>query len=175
MHYLVVRRFWPLAALALVGAACGSAATSSGTVVARSGFLEVSGAYLPKPASPDIAAAYLTVKNNGTAPDTLIGVDSPAAAQALPMTSGDGPDGAGRGQSSDPSSGVMAPLPSLVVPPHGSATFAPGGDHLMLEGLTRRLAVGQTVVVDLHFAHAGLVSVPIPVVPLDRILGSGGG
>jgi hypothetical protein len=82
------------------------------------------------------------------------------------MTSGEGGVNTGMG--------VMAPLPALVVPAHSSVTFAPGGDHLMLEGLTQRLTIGQTVVIDLHFARAGLLPVPISVVPLGRILGAAG-
>ncbi len=96
-HYCSVIRPLVLAGLALALAACGAIGSSSGAVVARSGSLEVQGPYLPQPASPDVAAAYFTLKNNGAIPDTLLAADSPAAAYALPMSSGEGTDQGGMG------------------------------------------------------------------------------
>jgi uncharacterized membrane protein YgcG len=66
---------------------------------------------------------------------------------------------------------TMVALGPVKIPAHGRVDFTPGHDHLMLQGLTRKLKVGQHVTVSLRFAHAGLIRVVIPVVPLDRILG----
>jgi copper(I)-binding protein len=75
-------------------------------------------------------------------------------------------------ESGGPSGDAMAALPAVAVPAHGTFRFTPGHDHLMLEGLNRKLAVGDHVPVTLVFARAGKVTVSVPVVDLDRILGS---
>jgi periplasmic copper chaperone A len=139
------------AATPLAGLSASAAANGSATVHG----MQVTGAFLPLPASPSVASAYFTLHNlNGTA-DTLIKASSSVASSAMPM-------------SEDTNS--MQALGPVTIPGHGSVVFTPGHDHLMLQGLTRKLAVGQSVVVRFDFRHAGLVTVEVPVVPLDRIL-----
>ena len=152
----------PLATVLLVvglsDAAGGSYHGAGHGVVAKNriGSLTVVNAFLPQPASPDVAAIYLTVRNSGSRPDSLVGVGSPAALGAMLMT--------------ENPNGTMGMLRALRIPPHGSASLVPGEDHLMLQQPRHALQVGQRVVVTLHFQHAGALTISVPVVPLSRIL-----
>jgi periplasmic copper chaperone A len=125
----------------------------------RIGSLKVVDAFLPQPASPDVAAIYLTVKNSGSRPDALVAVSSAAAADSMLMT--------------ENANGTMGLLRELRVPAHGQASLVPGRDHLMLERPHDTLAVGQHVTVTLRFEHAGELTISVPVVPLSRILEHG--
>ena len=108
----------------------------------------------PVPAGASTAAAYLTIVNSGAAPDRLLGATTPVAARATLHRSG-----TMNGMSH------MATMSAVSVTGRGQAVFAPGGLHLMLEGLTKPLAVGQTVPVMLRFERAGLVQVGFRVEP----------
>ena len=61
--------------------------------------------------------------------------------------------------------GVMAmkQIEALAIPADGAAVLAPGGDHLMLIGLHRPLAPGDTVTFILVFEKSGEVVVQFPV------------
>ena len=146
-------------------AACGDAGTgvaSSDTraaatqdVQARLGELTVADGYVREPASPSVAAAYLTVTNGGDADDRLTCVSSDVAGQAMPMT-----------ETTEGGVGSMTPLDDVVVPAHGSFRFSPGRAHLMLEELTTTPAVGDTVQLTLTFQRAGALTVELPVEPI---------
>lgn len=134
----------------------GTVATAVPTapVLATAGPLQISAGYVPQPASPDVAAAYLTITDTGDQPDALVAARSDASATTtLHRTQG----------------GVMLPLAELPVPAHGSAAFTPGADHLMLEHPTRPLTKGGRVVITLTFRVAGEVTVTLPVTgyPVD--------
>ena len=45
----------------------------------------------------------------------------------------------------------------------GRVMLAPGGTHLMFNGVTRPFALGETIPVQLTFEHAGVVSAELPV------------
>lgn len=123
------------------------------------GSLTVFDAFLPQPASPDVAAIYLTVRNSGSRPDALVAVSSAVASSSMLMT--ENPDG------------TMGMLGALRIPAHAEASLTPGRDHLMLEQPRHALRVGQHVVVTLRFRRAGTLTISVPVVPLSRILGRG--
>ncbi len=57
----------------------------------------------------------------------------------------------------------MRAVEAIEVPAGGAVTLAPGGLHLMLIGLTRPLAVGETVPVTLRFERGGEVQVALAV------------
>jgi periplasmic copper chaperone A len=82
----------------------------------------------------DVAAAYLTVHNSGTQPLAIIGVRSPRAAQAMIHETT-----LANGQSR------MRPHERLEVRAGETVRFAPGGLHIMLQGLTRPLTPGEEV------------------------------
>lgn len=95
---------------------------------------------------------FLTIRNTGPEADRLVAASSPAAARVELHTSlreGD--------------IMRMRPVESIPLPAGGSVALAPGGLHMMLMGLTRPLAVGQTVPVTLRFERAGQVTVNMAV------------
>ncbi|MFF4650333.1 copper chaperone PCu(A)C [Streptomyces sp. NPDC001380] len=143
-----------LAAAAAVLAGCGPA-DGGGRAAARMdggpARISVTGAYIPLPPSPSVAAGYLVLHNAGGTADRLLGVTSPAARSVTMHRS---------------TAGSMLPLDGLDVPAHGTAAFSRGGDHLMITGLDRRPALGDRVELDLTFARTGTVSVQVPVEPL---------
>lgn len=53
----------------------------------------------------------------------------------------------------------MKPLARVAVPAGGSVTFAPGGYHLMLIGLTKPVKTGDAVPATLTFASGAKVKV----------------
>lgn len=53
---------------------------------------------------------------------------------------------------------MMEPVPRIVVPSVARVELKPGGYHLMLIGLERALAPGQTVTLILVFERAGPIT-----------------
>jgi periplasmic copper chaperone A len=119
------------------------------------GDLTVSGAYVREPASPNVAAAYLTMRNGGDQADSLESAYSGAARE----TSLHGRPGVVK-------AGAHADSGPIPLPAGTSVTLAPGRGHLMLEGLTGRLAPGDKVSLLLRFARAGQVLVEAPVIAI---------
>ena len=60
--------------------------TSTAGARAAVGELTITGGYIPQPASPDVAAAYLTVTNHGSRPDTITKVVTDVTSRVMPMT-----------------------------------------------------------------------------------------
>jgi hypothetical protein len=143
-------------------AACGSHGSSHlGTATgpsASAGSITLSNARVPKPASPDVAVAYFTLTNSGDSADRLVAAASSAARSAMPMK-----DVTQHGAS------AMVDVPRLTVPAGGTVDLSPGGTHLMLQQLTQTLDVGDTVVLHLRFAHAGSLTVRVPVTAMTGV------
>ena len=98
-------------------------------------------------------AAYVTIRNGGTADDTLLSASCACAAKASlhTMTMKDGVMD-------------MAEKPEgFVIHAGETLVFAPGGNHIMLQDLTTRPADGTTEAVTLVFQKAGPVTVQMPV------------
>jgi hypothetical protein len=57
----------------------------------------------------------------------------------------------------------MHPVARIEVPAGGEVKLQPGGFHLMLMSLTKPLAVGDKVEIDLVFEHAGRIVVQAEV------------
>lgn len=100
------------------------------------------------PGNVPTGALYLTVTNNGTAPDHLIGASTPAAklTELHQMIMNNGVM-------------EMRPVPSLEILPGKSLVLAPNGYHVMLTGLKAPLKEGQSVPLTLTFEKAGTVQV----------------
>lgn len=142
------------ATMALTGCASQSGTRgAAGRSAADAGPPRISASdpFIPLPASPAVAAGYVTVHNTGGTADRLVKVSSPDARSVTMHRS---------------TSTSMEPLESVAVPAHGSAVFSRGSDHLMIMGLHRTPVVGDTVEMDLTFAEAGTVVVEMPVKPL---------
>ncbi|CAL9517521.1 copper chaperone PCu(A)C [Streptomyces sp. enrichment culture] len=152
------RRRPALAALAVIGAValagCGgqdsgaSASDASGSGSSGSGAeLSVGGAYIPQPVSDSMAAGFLTISNEGDEADELTSVTSEAGEVTLHETV----------------DGTMKESDRFEVPAHGQLVFESGGNHLMFEKLRQQPKQGQSVAVELHFAHSDPVTVELPV------------
>jgi len=96
--------------------------------------------------------AYFTIRNDGAAADELIGATTPIARKVMihRTTMEDGVM-------------KMAPVGAVTIPSHGTVVFKPGSYHVMLMGLTRPLAKGDTFPLTLSFRTAGTVDVTVVV------------
>lgn len=150
------------AVLLLLVTACGSGKADS----VRPADLAVSDVRIPAPAGPS-AALYLTVTNHAGVADRLEAVHTPVAGMTMlhrTVQKGDR-------ISMEPVEG------GLPVPAGGRLVLAPGGAHVMLMDLERKLAVGEQVPVTLVFQGAGPVSAQARVVSYADVEspGTGGG
>ena len=151
----------PVAILAGCGPAAHPATAPSSTarpVQATIGPLRVSGGYIPQPASPDVAAAYLTITNTGATADVITKITTNVTDSVMAMT-----------ETAKNGVGAMTDLGRVTVPAHGQVTFSPGRAHLMLDKPTSRLRSGQHVRFTITFGHAGTLVLTLPVVPLNGI------
>lgn len=106
-----------------------------------------------KAGDSDMSAAFGTLVNHGKAPLTLVGAETPAAAsvELHEMAMVDG-------------AMVMRKLEGdFDVPAGGSRELAPGGEHLMLMGLTAPLLPGDEITVTLRFSDGTTLDVVVPV------------
>ncbi|MCW2945111.1 MAG: uncharacterized protein JWR24_1828 [Actinoallomurus sp.] len=113
--------------------------------------LRVVGAYVPQPASPDVAAAYFTVTNSGGEQDELTGVTSDVSAETMMHRS---------------TAQTMEMVGTLPVPAHGRLVFDPGRYHVMMEKPTRRLRQGDHVALTLSFRRSAAITVEAIVKPV---------
>ncbi len=105
------------------------------------------------PAGAQVASGYLTITNNGTAADRLLGGSSDVAAKV------DVHEMASNG-------GVMTMRTvgdGLPLAPGATVTLAPGGYHLMLNDIKKPLKQGDNLPVTLKFEKAGDVVVTFSV------------
>ncbi|MEY9938069.1 copper chaperone PCu(A)C [Streptacidiphilus sp. MAP5-3] len=130
-----------------------SSAAASTTADAGTGTpkLSVSGAYIPLPSAPDMAAGYFVLTNAGDKAARLTGVTS-TQAQSVSMHQS--------------TATTMVDLPSVTVPAHGQVAFARDGRHLMLMGLAAQPKVGQHIALTLRFDDAAPLDVEATVQPL---------
>ncbi|HEV2364284.1 MAG TPA: copper chaperone PCu(A)C [Caulobacteraceae bacterium] len=135
----------PLTLAALGAAALLSVAASRSPIV-------VTGAWTrPAPAGMT-AAGYMTLVNRGRRNDALVGASAPWAASVQVHKS------AMMG-----SMMTMRPVAALPLPAGGRARLAPGGYHLMIEGLKRPLKLGEQVPVVLKFRSGAPLRVELTV------------
>jgi copper(I)-binding protein len=132
-----------LTALALLAPVLGLAATP----------LTITAAWVrATPPGVTTAAAYLTITNNGTAEDRLLGATSPAA-RKLELHASVEEHGMQH----------MQPLADVAIPAGGSVELAAGGTHIMLIDIGGPMKPGDEVPLTLHFAHAGDLTINVPV------------
>jgi copper(I)-binding protein len=104
----------------------------------------------PPPGGQTTTAGYMRLTNSGSAPDRLVSASS-SAARAVEIH--ETRAGAGGMMS-------MQALPNgVAIPANGTVTFAPGGLHLMIIGLSGRLREGDSIPITLVFERAGAVEV----------------
>ncbi len=99
------------------------------------------------------AAAYVTVKNNGQSADRLVSVSCTCATSAMFHSTSHSNGMAEMNQVAD----------GFALPAGQTLAFAPGGNHIMLMGVTGAPKEGDTVDIVLTFAKAGPVTLHVPV------------
>ncbi len=136
----------------LVRLAAASVLLAAATPAAPS--VQVSGAWARATAPlQDEAAVYFALAS--PAGDTLTAVASDDAAGAMLHRSTVRGGMAG-----------MADMDDLALPAGRTVRLEPRGMHVMLTGLKHGLRAGDHVGLTLHFAHAGIVHVSVPVLPI---------
>ena len=107
------------------------------------------------PPGAKIAAGYLTLRNDSSSPDRLVGASSPAGARVeLHVTRKDG------------EVLRMREVKAFDIPANGSFELKPVGAHLMVVDLKQPLKAGDKVPVTLKFEHAKPATVEFEVSPL---------
>src|SRR5580658_4493544 len=104
------------------------------------------------PEGAAVGAGYLTIHNNGAAPDRLTGGSADfATVEVHQMSSANGV------------SQMRELKDGLAIPAHGSVGFSPGGYHLMFTHRAHPLTKGESVKATLNFEHAGPIEVEFSV------------
>ncbi len=118
---------------------------------ARIGDIVVENAWA-RASSVNVGAAYATLRNLGGKPDRLVAAASPAAARVEIHTvvERDGMVG-------------MERVDAVEIAPGKAAVLQPGGLHIMLMGLKRKLAPGDRIELTLTFGNAGRIAIRAPV------------
>jgi copper(I)-binding protein len=139
-----------LACLALV--ACKPAAEPAAQTTQAPG-VSVSEPRLVLPIiAGDPAATYFTASNGSDKPASITSVEVEGAGMVMmhdTITEG-GKTG-------------MAMMESVAIPPHGSVTFAPGGKHVMVSGLSDQIKAGAKSKITLILADGAKVQAGLPV------------
>ena len=119
--------------------------------LAQTSQLEVSDAWArATPGKAETGVAYLTIRSPTS--DRLVSASSPVAKKAELHTM----EMAGMVMK-------MRPLAGLDIPAGQPVTLKPGGEHIMLLGLTRPLREGQSFPLTLNFEKAGTRTVTVAV------------
>lgn len=135
-----------LAAVLLAGWACAAAFAADGP--------RVSDAWArATPPGVAMGAAYLTL-HGGTQPDRLVGARTDRA-ETVEIHEVVERDGVAR----------MRPVAAVEIPARAVVSLAPNGTHLMLVGLDRPLAAGDSLQVELEFAASPKQTVAVVVRP----------
>jgi copper(I)-binding protein len=104
------------------------------------------------PPGAKIAAGYMTIRNESSAPDRLVAASSPAAEKVqthVTMKEGD--------------VFRMREVKGYEIPARGSFELKPGGAHLMLVNIKAPLQEGAQVPLTLRFERAGEVKTELQV------------
>ena len=143
MHRLIIAT---VLALGLGGTALAVDMASVGDIMIHAPWARASIGNTPN------SSAYMTLENMGAEPDHLVGSSSPVAKKVQLHT-----------HIMENGVAKMRPVDSIEVAPGSPTVLEPGGLHLMLMGLTKKLGEGGTFPLTLEFEHAGEVTIEVPV------------
>src|SRR5262245_27163594 len=144
------RRLLPLLAAGLLAMPVGAHQYEIGTLVIGHPWSR------PTPAGAPMGVAYLSITNNGTTPDALIGASSPVAS-GVEFHQTTISEGMAR----------MRPLSEVVIAPGATVKVEPGGIHLMLVNLRKPFELGRNVPLVLEFRVAGRIDVELSIESRD--------
>ena len=140
--------------LTIIGIAIACFITTSAMATDyKAGSLAISGPWSrATPKGAESAIGYMTIKNNGTTPDRLIG-GSFDVAETFELHSMVMENGIEK----------MRELKYVEIKPGQTIEFKPGGSHVMFVNLKRPLSKGEHIKGTLIFEHAGTVQVEYSV------------
>lgn len=98
-------------------------------------------------------AAYMTIRNSGEAPVTLIGLATPLAMMPEIHETQTNAEGVSS----------MSPAGEITIAPNASVALEPGGLHAMLMRLREPMMEGGSFPLALRFADGSEVSVEVPI------------
>jgi hypothetical protein len=96
----------------------------------------------------NVTAVFVTLENRGSVPRALVRGATPAA-DTLELHEMKREDGMMK----------MSPVKSIEIPANGTAELRPGGLHLMLFGVRKPLAAGDSITVSLTLDDGSVLSV----------------
>ena len=140
-------------AIALTAVMCGLAGLAGAEPTASIGAITIREAWArASMGQTGTSAVYMTLEASGGQGDRLVAVASPDAARAELHTS-IVEDGVAK----------MRPLAAIEIAPGEPTVLEPGGPHVMLVGLGKKLVEGDTLPLSLTFEHAGTIELQVPV------------
>jgi hypothetical protein len=146
-------------AIALAAVMWGWAGLAGAEPTARVGAITIHDAWARAPmGQTGTSAVYMTLEASGGEGDRLVAVTSPDAARAELHTS-------------IVEGGVakMRPLAAIEIASGEPTVLEPGGPHVMLVGLGKKLVEGDTLPLSLTFEHAGTIELQVPVKGMGRM------
>lgn len=118
--------------------------------------LQIIHPHIPQPAATaKSAGGYMSIVNNGTEPERLIGVETGIAAKAEVHESRVDANGVG----------TMEHVEFVEIPPGETVSLERGGSHIMLMGLAGSLKEGEAHKATLIFERAGRVEIEFHIDP----------
>jgi periplasmic copper chaperone A len=151
-------------AIALMAVMCGLAGLVGAEPAASIGGITIREAWArASMGQTGTSAVYMTLESSDGQGDRLVSAASPDAGRAELHTS-IMEDGVAR----------MRPLAAIEVAPGEPTVLEPGGPHVMLVGLGRKLVEGDTLPLSLTFEHAGTVAIQVPVRGMGGGMSHGG-
>jgi copper(I)-binding protein len=151
-------------AIALTAAVCGLTGPAGAEPTASVGAITISEAWArASMGQTGTSAVYMTLEASGGQSDRLVAAASPDAARA-------------ELHASTMESGVakMRPLSAIEITSGERTVLEPGGPHVMLMGLGRKLVEGDTLPLSLTFERAGTVELQVPVRGMAGTMNHGG-
>lgn len=108
------------------------------------------------PPNAPAGAAFFTVHNAGAGADRLLGASTPQAQKSELHT-----------HIHENGMMKMQQIPAVDIPAKGEVKFQPGGNHVMLFGMSKPLKAGEQFPLTLEFEKAGKVEVQVKVEGAD--------
>lgn len=127
-------------------------------VLASAGQIVVLAGFAPEPVTPDVAALYFTLRNDGPRTDRLLAVGVEVAERATIHR-----------QAADGMTTRMEPVASLELPAKQTVALTPGGLHVMLEDVRQAYEAGDSLLVTLTLERAGTLEFVAPVISYAEV------
>ena len=113
----------------------------------------VTDAYVRAAPARGVGAVFFRIDNPSATPDTLIAAAADVSEDVQIHQTTVGEDGLSR----------MQPVDRIPVPAGATVALEPGGYHVMLLGLKRSLAPGDSLLLELTFSERGTLTPRVPV------------